>query len=103
MPHALTHVYPQWGPPESDETAPPEEYVEHWYGSMRIVRSRKRMRVLKRRGVPLMDLRVRDRASGAYIACEDKSAHVWAWFVEIPPDPRLANVYDPVLIAQLLS
>lgn len=97
MPTALVHNYPF---PDLDDAGNDREV---WTGSMRIVRNRRRMRLLKRRGVPLMDLRVRDRATGAYIACEDKSAHVWAWFVEMPPDPRLANFFDPSVIAQLVS
>lgn len=66
---ALQHSYPQWEPPETDPYAPIEEYREVWCGRMRIVRNRKRARKLKRRGVPMWDLRERGR-------------HAWAWFVE---------------------
>lgn len=66
---ALVHSYPQWEPPENDPTASIEDYVETWRGKMRIVRSRKRARVLRRRGVPLWDLRERGK-------------RLWLWFVE---------------------
>lgn len=71
----LTHSYPQWEPPDSDPYAPAEEYVQTWTGRMRIVRNRRRMRKLKRRGVPLMDF-VSTVGTG--------SDHVtaWAWFIE---------------------
>lgn len=66
---ALVHSYPQWEPPENNPTAPIEDYVETWRGKMRIVRSRKRALVLRRRGVPLWDLRERGK-------------RIWLWFVE---------------------
>jgi hypothetical protein len=63
----LEHTYPQWNPPEDDPCAPEEDWRETQYGVMRIVRSRKRARVLKRRGVPLWN------ESGC-----------WLWFVAHP-------------------
>jgi hypothetical protein len=48
---ALTHVSPVWA---YDHDADTERYI--WGGHMRVVRSRKRMRRLKRRGVPMLHL-----------------------------------------------
>lgn len=67
----LLHTYPQFEPPEDDPSAPVEDYREVWRGSMRIVRNRKRARLLKRRGVPMWDIRENGR-------------RMWAWFVEVP-------------------
>lgn len=61
----LQHTYPQWEPPEDDPSAPAEEWRETQRGRMRIVRNRKRVRLLKRRGVPM------------WLICG-----VWCWFVE---------------------
>ena len=66
---ALQHTYPQWEPPEDEPIAPIEDYRETWIGDMRIVRSRKRARLLKRRGVPMWDIRENGR-------------RLWAWFAE---------------------
>lgn len=62
---ALQHTYPMWEPREDDPTAPVEEWVEVQRGRMRIVRNRKRVRLLKRRGVPM------------WLICG-----TWCWFVE---------------------
>lgn len=67
---ALTHVYPQWTPPVDDPTAPIEEYVEVFIGRMRIVRNRRRMRLLKRRGVPMWD-------------SLETPGRAWLWFTEL--------------------
>lgn len=72
MKAALPHVFPQWEPPEDDPGAPSEDWGQMWYGKMRIVH-RQRARKLRRRGVPLMNLRHRN---------------AWAWFVE--PEPLSA-------------
>lgn len=69
----LNHTYPQMMPPEDEPTAPIDDYREVWAGSMRLVRSRKRRRVLQRRGVPMMD--TGERTTGG--------KKVWAWFVEL--------------------
>lgn len=69
----LQHVYPQWEPPEDD---PLDELREVWRGKMRIVHA-KRARKLRRRGVPLMDLRPMTEA-GYNAAGRAK----YAWFVE---------------------
>jgi hypothetical protein len=66
---ALLHSYPQWEPPEDDPSAPLEDYREVWRGKMRIVRSRRRARMLMRRGVPMLDLR-------------EQGKRLWLWFVE---------------------
>jgi hypothetical protein len=71
----LTHAYPQWQPPEDDPSAPIEELREVWRGQMRIVRNRRRLRKLKRRGVPLMDLRAR-------LVDGYRGPRSMAWFVE---------------------
>lgn len=68
---ALQHVYPQWDTPEDD---PRGEPVEVWRGKMRIVHAQ-RARKLRRRGVPLMDLR--PRTSAGYVGKAK-----YAWFVE---------------------
>lgn len=70
----LLHVYPQWRAPFSDPTAPPEDFVQTWDGSMRLVRNPKRARLLRRRGVPLLDTGERTR----------RGCTVFAWFVELP-------------------
>lgn len=62
---ALQHTYPQWEPPEDDPSAPEDEWRETQYGRMRIVRNRRRVRLLKRRGVPM------------WLICG-----TWCWFVE---------------------
>jgi hypothetical protein len=72
---ALVHTYPQWEPPEDEPSAPVEDYREVWTGQMRIVRNRRRIRKLQRRGVPMMDLRARN-ADGY------RGPRVMAWFVE---------------------
>lgn len=75
---ALIHAYPQWEPPEDEPSAPQEEWRQVWTGRMRIVRNRRRIRKLKRRGVPMMDLR----------ACHADGYHgplEMAWFVEAQP------------------
>jgi hypothetical protein len=72
---ALAHAYPQWQPPDDDPGAPTEDYREVWIGRMRIVRNRRRIRKLKRRGVPMMDLRPRN-ADGC------RGPRCMAWFVE---------------------
>lgn len=69
----LPHVYPTLGPPEGDEHAPLEEYVQRWEGRMRIV-SRQRARALRRRGVPIM----------RSIEVTTRGQHRHAWFVEAP-------------------
>ena len=61
----LQHTYPQWEPPEDDPCAPEEEWRETQRGRMRIVRNHKRVRLLKRRGVPM------------WLICG-----VWCWFVD---------------------
>lgn len=67
---ALKHSYPQWdGPPRQ-----PDDGYPVWLGHMRIVRSRKRMRTLKRRGVPMLHLGVGERAP---VGTRNGP---WAWF-----------------------
>ena len=53
----LQHVYPQWETPGDD---PYGDERQVWRGEMRIVHA-KRARKLRRRGVPLMNLRPRMR------------------------------------------
>lgn len=67
---ALEHTYPQWEPPQDDPSAPAEEWSEVQRGRMRIVRNRKRVRLLKRRGVPM------------WLICG-----VWCWFVDMGEQP----------------
>lgn len=71
----LQHSYPQWEAPEDDPSAPEEDLRQVWRGRMRIVRNRRRMRKLRKRGVPLMDLRACN-ADGYH------GPHEWAWFVD---------------------
>ncbi len=73
--NALQHLYPQWETLEDDPIGQPREV---WRGAMRIVRSRKRKRLLERRGVPLMHLGQGSRGTGP-----------WAWFIECPDEFRL--------------
>jgi hypothetical protein len=73
MPAALQHAYPQWGPPEDEPHADVEDYREVWRGKARIVRNPKRARLLRKRGVPLMDTGFRTARRGRF---------VWFWFVE---------------------
>ena len=68
-PLPLQHTYPYWDTPEHDPHS--DDLVECWRGEMRIVRSKQRARLLRRRGVPL--LRSIDGA--------------WMWFVK----PRTAG------------
>jgi hypothetical protein len=70
---ALQHVYPQWEPPEDD---PSGEIREVWRGIMRIVRSRRRMLKLRKRGVAILHLGVGPDRPGA--------SGPWAWFVSYP-------------------
>lgn len=72
----LLHSYPQFEHPEDEPYAPVEEWREVWRGQMRIVRNRRRIRKLKSRGVPLMDLRAR-HADGYH------GPRAMAWFVEV--------------------
>lgn len=69
MPVALQHAYPQWEPPEDEPWAPEEDWREVWRGEPRIVRSPKRARRLRRRGVPMWDVR-------------ENGKRMWLWFVE---------------------
>lgn len=62
---ALVHTYPHWAPPEDDPGAPQEEWIQVQHGRMRPVRNRRRVRLLKRRGVPMWEI-----------------CGVWCWFVE---------------------
>ena len=71
----LQHAYPQWLPPDDEPWGEPREV---WVGNMRIVHAR-RARRLRRRGVPLMDLR--PKTSKGYNAAGRAS---YAWFVEVP-------------------
>jgi hypothetical protein len=70
----LPHAYPQWETPEDDSGGEP---VEIWVGKMRIVH-RQRARTLRRRGVPLLDLR--PHTSRGYNAAGRAK---YAWFVEV--------------------
>lgn len=79
---ALVHVYPQWEPPEDDPTAPPEEWRETWRGSGRIVRNARRARLLRKRGVPLWDLRENGGHGGG-------SPRAWYWFTELEADHEI--------------
>lgn len=63
----LFDTVPQWQPPHDDLNAPEAEWIEVQEGVMRIVRNRKRVRLLKRRGVVMW------RVCG-----------VWCWFVDHP-------------------
>lgn len=63
----LIDTLPQWEPPEDDPNAPVEEWREVQYGVLRIVHNRKRVRLLKRRGVVMWQI-----------------AGVWCWFVDHP-------------------
>jgi len=76
MPTALVHNYPFW---DQDEHSGEDREV--WTGSMRIVRNRRRARKLKKRGVPMMDLRAFTAAG--YVGKFEK-----AWFVDQWPDGR---------------
>lgn len=76
----LVHSYPQWEAPEDNPSAPEEELREVWRGDMRIIRNRRRARLLRKRGVPLMDLRMRN-ADGYH------GPHAWAWFVDFDSVP----------------
>jgi hypothetical protein len=67
----LRDVYPVW---ETDEHGDEREV---WYGNMRIVRNRKRMRKLKRRGVMFMDLRAK---TGNKHPDGFEGPRAWAWF-----------------------
>lgn len=67
----LIDVLPSW---ETDEHG---EDREVWYGHMRIVRNRKRMRKLKRRGVLFMDLRAK---TGRKHPDGYEGPRAWAWF-----------------------
>lgn len=69
---ALVHAFPQWLPPEDEPGAPLDDYREVWTGRMRLVCNRRRARLLRRRGVPLMDTGERTKTG----------RKVWAWFVE---------------------
>ena len=71
----LVHAYPQWEPPENEPSAPQEEWSQIWTGQMRVVRNRRRIRKLQRRGVPMMDLRARNADGYRGTLC-------MAWFVE---------------------
>jgi len=66
----LLHTCPQWEPPEDDPSAPESEWSEVQRGRLRIVRNRRRVRLLKRRGVPMWQI-----------------CGVWCWFVE-PERPQ---------------
>lgn len=73
----LKDVYPVW---ETDEFGDDREV---WHGRMRIVRNRKRMRKLKRRGVMFMDLRAKtgNKHPDGY-----EGPRAWAWFTPHPAD-----------------
>jgi hypothetical protein len=64
---ALEHTYSILESPEDDPAAPVEEWRDTQYGVMRIVRNRRRVRLLKRRGVEMW-----------------KIAGTWCWFVDHP-------------------
>lgn len=64
----LIHVYPQWESYDGEDR-------EIWSGKMRIVRNRRRIRKLHKRGVPMMDLR--SLKSQGYVGARQS-----AWFVE---------------------
>ena len=70
----LPHVFPRFAPPLDEPAAPLDDYRQVWEGAMRLVRSPKRARLLRRRGVPLMDTGERTRTG----------LTVFAWFVELP-------------------
>lgn len=61
----LVHTYPQWEPPEDEPWS--DDLREVQRGVMRIVRNRRRVRLLKRRGVPMWQV-----------------CGVWCWFVDHP-------------------
>lgn len=69
----LVDVLPSW---ETDEFGDDREV---WNGAMRIVRNRKRMRKLKRRGVLFMDLRAKqgNKHPDGY-----EGPRAWAWFTQ---------------------
>lgn len=69
---ALTHVNPVWA---YDHGADTERYI--WGGQMRVVRSRKRMRRLKRRGVPMMHMGA-DQQPRSHEGL--RAFGPWAWF-----------------------
>jgi hypothetical protein len=73
----LIDVLPSW---ETDEFGDDREV---WHGRMRIVRNRKRMRKLKRRGVMFMDLRAKtgNKHPDGY-----EGPRAWAWFTPHPAD-----------------
>lgn len=77
----LQHVYPQWEPPEDD---PNGELRHVWRGKLRVVHAQ-RARKLRRRGVPLMDLRPRMHkgcGTGRGAAAGYEGRAEYAWFVE---------------------
>lgn len=80
---ALQHAYQQWEPPEDEPSAPIDDYREAWTGQMHIVRNPKRARLLRHRGVPLMDTGERTKTGKV----------VWAWFVE-PTQGSAQDVAD---------
>lgn len=83
--HALTHEYPTL---EADENEGGVSYdVDSmrlvYRGLMRVVRSRKRMRLLRRRGVPMMHLGVGDGVRVDLTQMDErglKARGPWAWF-----------------------
>ncbi len=60
----LQHAYPSMEPPADEPWS--DDLREVWRGDMRVVRSKRRMKLLRRRGVPLLKSRE---------GC-------WLWFVE---------------------
>lgn len=61
--HPLQHSYPVWEWPDDD---PGGDLREVWCGNMRIVRNRRRARLLRKRGVPMLTVKPGE----------------WLWFTE---------------------
>lgn len=83
---ALQHTYPEWDGPPRD----PDDGYPVWPGVMRIVRSRRRMRALRRRGVPMMHLGYGDGTPaqqpvgpGIYGPGTRTAQGPWAWYVKV--------------------